>query len=91
LVEYKTDIGRYGKATSEYTFQDLVAARRLINSVPVWFYENPTHAKQLYGLIKRALGGAWKVGKRIAPYALNAASAANPELAPLLQALKLVL
>jgi hypothetical protein len=91
LVEYKTDIGRYGKATSEYTFQDLVAARRLINSVPVWFYENPTHAKQLYGLIKRALGGAWKVGKKIAPYALNAASAANPELAPLLQALKLVL
>lgn len=91
MIEYKTDIGRYGKATSEYTFQDLVAARRLINSQPVWFYENPTHAKQLYGLIKRALGGAWKVGKRIAPYALNAASAANPELAPLLQALKLAL
>lgn len=91
LLEYKTDIGRYGKATSDYQYQDLIAARKLINSVPVWFYENPTHAREIYGLIKRALGGAWKIGKKIAPYAINAASAANPELAPLLQALKLVL
>ena len=91
LLEYKTDISRYGKGTSDHDFSDLIAARRLINSVPVWFYENPTHAKEIYGFIKRALGGAWRVGKKLAPYAINAASAANPELAPLLQALKLVL
>lgn len=90
-LEFKTDIGRYSKATSEHTYAELIAARKLINSVPIWFYENPTHAQQLYGLIKRALKGAWQLGKRAAPYALNAASAANPELAPLFQALKLAL
>lgn len=90
VLEFKTDIGRYPKGLAEYDYTALIKARQLINSQPIWFYENPTHAKQLYGLVKRLAAGAWNTGKKLAPLALTAAGMANPELAPLIQALKLV-
>jgi hypothetical protein len=89
MLEFKTDIARYEKRVSNYNYQDLIAARRVINSQPVWFYENPTHAQQIYGFIKKLAGGAWKAGKIAAPYALKALAVTNPELAPLFKLLSI--
>lgn len=90
IVEFKSDISRYQKATSPFTLNDLLAAQRVINTQPVWFYENPTHAQRLYGLLKSAFSTAVGYGKKVAPYALSTVSAMHPELAPLMQGLRLL-
>lgn len=88
MLEFVTDIGRYGKDTSPFVFDDLLEARIAISSTPIWFYENPTHAARIYGWLKRAFSKVGSVAKTIAPYAMDGASVAYPESAPLIQALK---
>jgi hypothetical protein len=88
MLEFVTDIGRYSKDTSQFSFDDLLEARSVISATPIWFYENPTHAARIYGWIKRALGKVGNVARTVAPYALDGATMAYPESAPLIQALK---
>lgn len=86
-LEFKTDISRYQKDVARGSHMSLIAARRLINSRPEWFYENPVHASQIYDFIKslgrKALTGA----AYAAPFVAKAASAYNPAGAPGYEAL----
>lgn len=82
ILEFITDVGRYPKATSSFTFDDLFEARRLLNSNPHWFYENPTHMARIYNFVRDGIKGVGKFAQRIAPYAATAASAIDPPGAP---------
>lgn len=78
-VEFKCDNARYSKAVSNISYEQLIAARRLINSTPEWFYENPEHMRAIYNFIR---SGVQKLGRglvTVAPYAARAASYAHPE------------
>jgi hypothetical protein len=88
VLEFKTDISRYGKDVSHARFGDLVEARRLINSSPQWFYENPSHAADIYGFIKQVLAKTYKGAKHAMPYMLNGLAAANPEYGMAIAGLK---
>lgn len=87
-LEFKTDIARYSKNISTMQHGDLIEARRLLNSNPHWFYENPLHMKQIYGFVKQLAQRAVKGARMVAPYALQAASVVDPQRAPLYQALR---
>lgn len=50
-IEFKTDVARYAKGVADCDYTALLAARRLIASNPVWFYENPLHAAQIYRFV----------------------------------------
>jgi len=81
-LEFKTDVARYQKDVSRMNYVNLIAARKLINSRPEWFYENPVHAKQIYQFIKNLAGSAVRGAAYAAPYVAKAASAYNPAGAP---------
>lgn len=53
-LEFTTDSARYSRAQADGTLQDLMEAKKAINSVPEWFYENPEHMKRLYNFVKKA-------------------------------------
>lgn len=77
VVEFKSDSARYRKATSGFRADDLILARRHINSVPNWFYENPNHMADLYNFIRRGAAGAYRAAKFVAPAANHMAAAAS--------------
>lgn len=87
-LEFKTDIARYAKSITTMQHGELIEARRLLNSNPHWFYENPLHMKQIYGFVKQLAKRAATGARMVAPYALTAASALDPQRAPLYQALR---
>lgn len=82
-MEFITDSQRYAKSIATGSIMDLQAARRLINTVPEWFYENPTHAQKIYGFIKN-LG---KAALKNAPGMAMSMGTSYPMYAPLLMAL----
>lgn len=87
-LEYKTDVARYPKDISYMQHGDLIEARRLLNSNPHWFYENPLHMGQIYGFVKNLGRKAVRGAITAAPYALDAASVIDPQRAPLYKALR---
>lgn len=86
-VEFKTDVARYSKDVSRYSFPDLVAARKMLNSNPEWFYENPMHMSQIYGFIQNAAKKFYQGAVRVAPYAATMAGALQPDKAAAYQSL----
>lgn len=73
-LEFRTDIARYNKGVSQLDHHELIEARRIINSNPVWFYENPLHMSDIYGFMRR--GAA--LAKQYGPAALDAAAILDP-------------
>lgn len=87
VMEFQTDVGRYAKATCSDDFSALVAARKMVNSNPHWFYENPSHMEAIYNFLRtvgtRSIGAARTYG----PAAARAASILHPAGAPAYEAL----
>jgi hypothetical protein len=77
-IEFRSDLSRYPKSVSDYVYTDLILARKMVNARPEWFYENPLHMRDIYGLIKRVGAGVARGIKTVAPYAATAASAVDP-------------
>lgn len=78
MLEFKTDVARYQKDVSNLNEMSLIAARRLVNSRPEWFYENPLHAGQIYQFVKNLGYKAARGAATAAPYVAKAASFYNP-------------
>jgi hypothetical protein len=89
--EFKTSNPRYQQDICRHSWESLLAARRIIQNKPDWFYENPSHMAAIYNLIKRGVTGAGRVVKKALPYAAPVASAVAPELLPLIAALNVLL
>lgn len=87
-LEFKTDVARYARDVAKSDVMELVRARQLINSNPNWFYENPMHMSDIYGFVKRGGAALARGAKAVAPYALTAASAIDPQRAQLYQLMK---
>lgn len=87
VVEFKTDVARYQKAVSPYRYVDLVEARKIVNSNPAWFYENPMHMTQIYGFVKNMAKKFMQGVNTVAPYAATIAGMAQPDKAAAYQAL----
>jgi len=77
-LEFKTDISRYSKDTSTYSYDQLVRARKIVNSRPEWFYENPNHMRTIYNLAKTVGRKLISGAQYVAPFAAHAASAVDP-------------
>jgi hypothetical protein len=73
-LEFRTDIARYNKGVSMLSHHDLIEARRIINSNPAWFYENPLHMADIYRFMQRGAN----LAKRYGPMALDAAAILDP-------------
>lgn len=86
-LEFKTDIARYVKGVSPYAYSDLIRARHLINSNPNWFYENPTHMRNIYNFIRRGARGAYDFTRTYGPRVARATSILAPASALTLEAL----
>lgn len=88
-IEFETDSSRYDPevASPMYTNNMLVEARRLINSRPEWFFENPTHMATIYNFIKRGLGQIGAAATKYGPTLARAGMVVAPEAAPALEAL----
>lgn len=82
ILEFKTDVARYAKDVSPLNEANLIAARKLINSRPEWFYENPLHASQIYDFIRNLGAKALRGAAYVAPAAAKVASMYNPAGAP---------
>lgn len=68
-LEFRNDSNRYSKDVAPLNYSDLITARKLISSNPVWFYENPLHMREIYNFVVR---GAKRVVRGLqvaAPYA----------------------
>lgn len=78
VVEFKTDVARYRKGVAYFSYDDLIAARKLINSNPNWFYENPMHMSDIYGFIRRGASAFAKGIRKYAPMAAAVGGALNP-------------
>lgn len=68
-VEFKTDSARYAKDVARGSHGELVESRRLINSRPEWFYENPLHMRDIYGFVTKAVKQGVRGLQTISPYA----------------------
>lgn len=77
-LEFRADTSRYQKDVSKFSYQDLIASRRLLNSNPVWFYENPMHMADIYGFIKHGAQKVWRGAVASAPYIAKAAAVYDP-------------
>lgn len=95
-VEFKTDVARYPKDIAPCDYAALLAARRLIASNPVWFYENPLHAAQIYRFLADAVRRGAKFLSNNSDSIASVVGAAAPQyalpaqlMAKALQALKL--
>lgn len=77
-VEFKTDSARYAKDVARGTHGELVESRRLINSRPEWFYENPLHMRDIYGFVSRAVKRGVKGLQAISPYAATLGGMLQP-------------
>lgn len=86
-VEFVTEAQRYTKGVPRLPFESLVEARRLINSKPEWFYENPLHMADIYRLIRKGVNALAKGAVTAAPYAGKAAAAIDPARAGMYNAL----
>lgn len=73
-LEFRTDIARYNKGVSQLNHHELIEARRIINSNPTWFYENPLHMSDIYGFMRRGAS----LAKQYGPAALDAAAILDP-------------
>lgn len=86
-IEFKTDVARYQKAVSPFRYTDLVEARKVINSNPIWFYENPLHMSQIYGFVQNMAKKFMQGVNAVAPYAATVAGVLQPDKAVAYQAL----
>lgn len=77
-MEFRSDVERYPKDVSMHAHGALIEARRLINSNPVWFYENPLHMAQIYNLIQRGVNGVRRGLATYGPTAARVASVLDP-------------
>lgn len=77
-LEFQTEVERYSRDVSPYDYSALIEARRLINSRPVWFYENPLHMSDIYGFIKRGVRAGVNAVGAYAPKAARFASMIDP-------------
>lgn len=87
IVEFRTPSGRYQKDVSRFNYQQLIDARKHLNSTPIWFYENPLHMAQLYNFIKGGARALVRGVKKVAPVAGTVATALDPAGAPAYAAL----
>lgn len=76
-IEFQTDCARYAKGVSQFNFGHLTEARRVLNSNPHWFYENPSHMASIYNFLTRAVQGARTYGPKI----LDIAAMVDPQRA----------
>lgn len=76
--EFEADTRRYPRRVAAGNLDDLYSARKLLGSKPDWFYENPLHASDIYGFVKKAAKSMAATAGRYAPYAARAASAIDP-------------
>lgn len=83
-LEFKTDIARYASGVSMLQHGDLIEARRIINSNPSWFYENPLHMSDIYGFFMK---GA-RLARQYGPAALDAAAILDPSRAAVYRSAK---
>jgi hypothetical protein len=77
-LEFKTDSARYVKGVSPWQFGALVEARRLCNSSPEWFYENPLHWRDIIMRIGRGASMAYRAAKTYGPGVLGTAARVYP-------------
>lgn len=87
VLEFKTDSARYSKNVATLSHVDLIIARRIINSNPEWFFENPTHMSALYNWISTKVGNTVRGARKYAGPISNAASALDPSHASVYQLL----
>lgn len=86
-LEFCSDTARYAKGVSMLNHNDLILARRHINSNPVWFYENPLHMQDIYNFLKSVGNKTGRMVQKVAPYGAAMASMAHPAGAPAYSAL----
>lgn len=87
VLEFKTDSARYSKNVANLSHVDLITARRIINSNPEWFFENPSHMATLYNWIATRVGNTVRGARKYAGPISNAASALDPGHASVYQLL----
>jgi hypothetical protein len=83
ILEFKTDSSRYSKAVSQLDYNALIAARRMINANPNWFYENPQHMAALYNWITNKVGAVARGARRYAGPVSGGLAVMDPARAPL--------
>lgn len=86
--EFETSSRRYRTLPSSDTIEDLHRVIIHFNRDPRWFYENPSHAATIYAMLRGLMGKAVRLGKAAMPYAEAALVAYNPQLAPLISAVR---
>lgn len=86
--EFETSSRRYYVTSPQDWIQDLQMVMRMFNENAEFFYENPNHLERLYSLLRGVASKAWRGVTTALPYVAPAITAANPELAPLMLALK---
>lgn len=88
-IEFDSDTSRYDPNTAgkAYTTPMLIEARRLINSRPEWFFENPLHLRDIYSFIRRGLNSTGRFLGTYGPPATRAGALMMPESAPAMAAL----
>jgi hypothetical protein len=83
ILEFKTDSSRYSKAVSQLDYTDLIAARRIVNANPDWFFENPQHMAALYNWISNKVGAVTRGARRYAGPVAGGLAVMDPARAPL--------
>jgi hypothetical protein len=61
-IEFRSDSDRYSRRIANGKVEDMHEARKIVNGVHEWFFENPNHMKYVYKIANAALKNANHIG-----------------------------
>lgn len=88
-IEFEEGSRRYAKGQTTFKMQDYSDAVALFNSRAIWWYENPSHAAQVFEWLKKAMLATARGLKTVLPIVGPALSTAFPMAGPAIQAARL--